>query len=296
MKKITIQNKSSELNINLEKGGQIEKLLLTLPNSKKTISVIKPFDENENFFLSGNFLMYPWVNRIENTTIQSAEKKITISPIQQDSNNFAIHGLYFNQKRNKVAVTEHSAEIIPSTFNSFFPEFTETYLLEESSLTIKTTFYNPTSDIQEFAYGYHPYLRLDSKLENCKIHTNLSHYIPLTNELLPNSALEKRNVSELFLTDKPIGNLELDHLLTGKEEELYFGISNENYLLRLRIAANSQLTFPYFQIYTPADKKSIAIEPMTSTGNAFFIKDSGICRLNPKEKKTGEFVIELRAL
>ena len=96
MKKITIQNKSSELNINLEKGGQIEKLLLTLPNSKKTISVIKPFDENENFFLSGNFLMYPWVNRIENTTNQSAEKKITISPIQQDSNNFAIHGLFFS--------------------------------------------------------------------------------------------------------------------------------------------------------------------------------------------------------
>ena len=47
---------------------------------------------------------------------------------------------------------------------------------------------------------------------------------------------------------------------------------------------------------TPEDRKSIAIEPMSSTGNAFFTAKSGLCRLNPGDRIFGEFVIELLKL
>ena len=92
--------------------------------------------------------------------------------------------------------------------------------------------------------------------------------------------------------------MKLDHLFTGSPNEPYFGIADENekLLLQVRVTHNSQIPLPYFQVYTPEDRKSIAIEPMSSTGNAFFTPNSGLCRLHAGERLFGEFVIELVGL
>ncbi len=298
MQKLTLLNLHSEFDINLDLGGQVDRLTLKHPRSDKKIPVILPFDPTHPFFLSGNFLMYPWVNRLESNQISILGKKITIDPLEQDTSNRPIHGLYFNKKRRLIEVKKNSARIEPIEVNANFPQFIESFVLEDSSLTVRTEFYNPTNSIQEFAYGYHPYLRLKANLDDCSIRTNLTHYIPLTADLLPNKALSKSEISYLFTNNSRIGQMKLDHLFTGNASEPYFGIADEKekILLQIRVTPYSQIPLPYFQVYIPEDRKSIAIEPISSTGNAFFTANSGLCRLHAGERLFGEFVIELKEL
>lgn len=298
MEKVTLLNSASELELNLDHGAQITKLSLRHPKSGKKIPVVFPFDQSKGFFLSGNFLMYPWVNRLESDKINVAGKTITIEPIERDNHNQPIHGLYFNKKRRLIEVKKNSARIELTEANKNFPQLIETYTLEDNYLLIQTEFYNPSMQIQEFAYGYHPYIRLNANLEECIIHTNLTQYIPLDGNSLPIKSLERRDLSYLFTKGEPIGNSKLDHLLTANFKELYCGIYDpkDRLLVQVRVPETSQIPMPYFQIYIPEDRKSIAVEPMTSSGNAFFTPKSGLCRLNPDEKAFGEILIELKIL
>lgn len=298
MHKLTLLNSHSELDLNLDLGGQVERLTLKHPRLDKKIPVILPYDPSLPFFQSGNFLMYPWVNRLESNKITVVGRKITIDPLEKDSTDRPIHGLYFNKRRRLIELKKDSARIEPIEVNPKFPQFIESFVLEDNSLTIRTEFYNPTDNIQEFAYGYHPYLRLKANLEECSIHTNFTHYIPLTDDLLPNKDLIKNEISYLFISNSLLGQMKLDHLFTGSPSEPYFGIADEKekILLQVRVSVNSQIPLPYFQVYTPEDRKSIAIEPMSSTGNAFFTAKSGLCRLNPGDRIFGEFIIELLKL
>jgi len=295
MQNVLLENHNSRLILNLEKGAQIEELLLEDNSSDRLISVILPYNKEDNFFLSGNFLMYPWVNRLKTKQIKVGEKQISIEPLASNPEDHPIHGLYFNKPRKVIEIKKNFVKLEPASVNSNFPHFTESFTLEENSLLIRTDFYNTTKDIQEFAYGYHPYLRLNANIENCEIHTNLTDYIPLTPNFLPNQNLEKRNISEIINVNTPIGKLKLDHLLTGSEKDLFFGIidKKENMLLQIRVSGDSLLPLPYFQVYTPDVRNSIAIEPMSATGNAFFLPNSGLQRLNPNENTFGEFIIEL---
>ena len=298
MHKLTLLKSYSELDLNLDLGGQVERLTLKHPKSDKKIPVILPYNPAASFFQSGNFLMYPWVNRLESNKLTVLGKKITIDPIEADSKNRPIHGLYFNKKRRLIEIRKDFARVEPMEVNPNFPQFIESFTLEENSLTIRTEFFNASNNLQEFAYGYHPYLKLKSNLEDCHIQTNLTHYIPLTEELLPNKNLVKSDISYLFTSNTQIGQMKLDHLFTGNVSEPYFAIADEKEKLLLKVRASevSQIPLTYFQVYIPEDRKSIAIEPMSSTGNAFFTANSGLCRLHAGERVFGEFVIELKGL
>jgi aldose 1-epimerase len=298
MHKLTLLKSHSELDLNLDLGGQVERLTLKHPKTDKKIPVILPYNSSENFFHSGNFLMYPWVNRLESNKLTVLGKKLTIDPLEVDTKNRPIHGLYFNKKRRLIELKKDSARIEPIESTPYFPKFIESFVLEENSLTIRTEFFNASDNIQEFAYGYHPYLKLKSNLEDCHIQTNLTHYIPLTEDLLPNKNLVKSEISYLFTSNTQIGQMKLDHLFTGNVSEPYFAIADEKekLLLKVRASEASQIPLPYFQVYIPEDRKSIAIEPMSSTGNAFFTANSDLCRLHAGERVFDEFVIELKGL
>ena len=77
MQNVLLENHNSRLKLNLEKGGQIEELMLKNNSSERLISVILPFNKEGNFFLSGNFLMYPWVNRLEKNRTISNKSRIS---------------------------------------------------------------------------------------------------------------------------------------------------------------------------------------------------------------------------
>ena len=117
-----IQTSNSKLIINLKYGGKIESLTLFSQKTKLSKEIIQ--NKNENFFLSGSYLLYPYVNRIESNNISYKNFNIKIQDYFKDNNNYPIHGLYFNTKRKiideKLSSNESSLTIQAESFHQSF--------------------------------------------------------------------------------------------------------------------------------------------------------------------------------
>lgn len=90
--------------------------------------------QNEDGLGAGNYLMYPWVNRVE-------KNPFTIESEYKDGNNIPLHGLFVNNNR-EITVKPLSAnsiivEMMPSLSVEGVPQFKEFYELKHNSLTIR---------------------------------------------------------------------------------------------------------------------------------------------------------------
>ena len=293
-----INTLKSRLKINLTQGGKIESLTLNSQKTNHTKEIIQ--NNNDNFFLSGSYILYPYVNRIESSTISYKNLNIKLKDFFKDNNNYPIHGLYFNSKRKiifeKLGSDESILSIQAETFFPEFPEFKETFILRENSLEIITKFINKSENIQYFSYGYHPYFQLDDIIYSNKLESNLFDVLPLNHELLPKKYFLENHRNYLFNNFETLSEKKFDHCITNLKlnENPYIKISSsisKNSILIESIFREDYIPLPYFQIFTPPFGKSIAIEPLTSSGNVFNNSISSPVEIFPSEEKTGKIKI-----
>lgn len=286
MEKSSLINHNSKLVLDLKNGGQIEKLELET-QSGKILSVISCFDSNKDFFLSGNFLMFPWVNRLEKDTFQNKNHKTYLSPEKKDSNGFLIHGNFFKKTREIIDMKKNFVSIKPIIYQDNFPIFRENFFLDRNFCEFEIELLNISNEEEIFAFGYHPYLTLNQKIDLLNFKTNLNQVIGLNTNLLPDFNLKIENP----LSGKnSLNQLNLDNLFTSTDDEIYFSI--ENQILGVKISFEKKY-YQFVQIYTPQDRLSIAVEPLSSTGNVFFEENSKPVILKPKEKIFAKFKIEV---
>ncbi len=274
---MVLETKSSRLQLDLLRGGSIQKLVLSSLKTKSSKEIITQ-DESQDFFLSGSYLLYPWVNRIASRFIQYRQKSILLDPPVCDANEYPIHGLFFSTKRIPLKVEEtdlESSVLLSSDWNHpKFPVLTETFTLYPDRLQILTKFENTTTSTQYFSYGYHPYFQLDTKINTCTLTTNLDTLLPLRKDLLPEAYFLEGHRNYLFQDGDRINILELDHCLTNLHltedpfVRLQFPFSGESITISSKFDPDF-IPLPYFQLYTPPDRKTIAIEPLSSSGNVF---------------------------
>lgn len=300
MEEAIIQKKNARLKLNLNLGSQILELKLTDPNTGDPIDVIQPFSHQGSFFGSGSFWMFPWVNRLESENIPTPSGFISIQAKHKDSLGSSIHGLIYDTPRKTTSVTPTQITIEPIEQLKLFPEFQETYtFVSEKELEIKLRFRNHSKIDQYFSFGYHPYLTLGKKLDELYLHTNLKNYTPLNDRLLPSSNLPLKEARELFNTNGSLNNLSFDHTFIGKREEnlAYAGLVDLERKICVELVSyfsEDRVNLPFFQIYTPPDRNSIAIEPMSSTGNSFFIPNSGLYCLESGKEISSSFSIRMK--
>ncbi len=296
--KCSITTSRSKLTLNLSLGGKIESLVLNSITTKNSKEIIQ--NNNSNFFLSGSYLLFPYVNRIESDLIKHKNFSIKLKNPFRDGNNYPIHGLYFNTERKIIKEISSSTESIiliePKTFYDGFPVFTESFILKENSLEIITTFDNVSSNTQYFSYGYHPYFQLEDTIYSCKLESNLFDVLPLKSDLLPKDFFLEKNREYLFKNFETISEKKFDHCITNLnlKENPYikiFGSSNLESIKIESITSPDLIPLPYFQIYTPPDGKSIAIEPLSSSGNVFKNPITTPIELLPDTQKTGKIKI-----
>ncbi len=286
MEKASILNHKSKLELDLKNGAQIEKLELET-ESGKLISVVSKFDKTKDFFLTGNFLMFPWVNRLEKDIIKFNNQNIFLNPKKKDQNGFLIHGNFFDKKREIINLKNKFLSIKPILYQENFPIFRENYFLEKNFCEFEIEFFNSSDIEQIFAFGYHPYLSLNQKIDLLNFKTNLNQIIGLNSNLLPDFNLKIENP----IQDKTsLNNINLDNLFTSTEKIIYFCLENSEVGLKISF---EKKYYQFVQIYTPEDRLSIAVEPISSTGNVFFEPNSKSVLLQPKEKISASFKIEV---
>ncbi len=294
MEKVFLEKGNSKLALDIMQGAQILELKLEVKNS--SLDVILAFDSKNDFFRSGNFLMFPWVNRLENDELRLNDRlPILLNPKKRDSNGLPIHGNFFDAKRKLIAIRQNSITLSAEKFAEDFPEFTETFYLEKNSLSIEIEFFNPSNTDMFFSFGYHPYLKLAKKIDELKFETNLDYYIPLNEKLLPEKNFNPRPSVEIFGNQNSLKNIKLDHLLLNQSEseKTFFSLLDESENLELKLSYSKNSSYSFMQIYTSEDRNSIAIEPLSSTGNSFFNTKANLCCLRPNEKMKSSFKIEL---
>ncbi|HMV76916.1 MAG TPA: aldose 1-epimerase [Leptospiraceae bacterium] len=293
---MVIRTESSFLELDLQNGGRI--LCLELISLKGRRRKVIWADPALDFFFSGSFLMFPWVNRLESDRFNINGNRIEIEPVLKDEAGYPIHGLYFKSERRCVSVSEgiESSEIIiePIQTDSLFPSFRETFSLERSRLTVSLEVFGSSDKEMYFSAGYHPYIGLEGRpIDSLEIISNCTETVLLGDDLLPETPIRKKPFKSAVQTGK-IDTLKLDHCFTGNSSHPYFGIfdrtENEKVILEIHRSFNPSV---FFQIYTPPHRQSIAVEPMSSLGNSFSEKNGTHSSIKKNDIKVFSFSVRL---
>lgn len=256
-------------------GGRLESLVF---NNNCIIKDLedKPYEES----FSGAIL-FPFANRICEGKYQFQNKNYNLSCNEAKREN-AIHGLIYNKNfelKSLKETTDYAETVLmfeennpPAGFP--FPYKIElTYLLYDTKLSLKVTITNTGQQAFPYTLGWHPYFYCDD-FENSFLSFS-SHKMVIMNHNMIALGTNERVVDDPF----SLKNKTLDDcfVLNGREIEFY----TKDYKIRLEGHPKSN----FFQIYTPPNQNSIALEPMTGVSDSFNHK-KGLQVLQPKMHKS----------
>jgi len=134
-------------------------------------------------------------------------------------------------------------------------------------------------------FGWHPYFKLAEKADQHLLHLPACEQITITDRMIPTGA---RAAFPDFEHQKEVGDTFLDNCFAALETGLY-GLDLEAGVRRLRVEADAA-QFPFFQVFTPPHRESIALEPMSCNVDAFN-NGEGLVSLEAGETWTGEMKI-----
>ena len=235
-------------------------------------------------------LLFPFPGRIKNGKYDYNQQSFQLEQNEKNRSN-AIHGLVYD-KHFEVESTETS-EVDATVVLSYdskgtlvgFPfnfQLIITYLITNGSVELSATVKNKDEVSFPFGLGWHPYFKSEH-LQNSSLSFSSDEQLVCNENQIPKSA-KKNNLQQTF----KLKNKFFDDSFILLEKEVKF--KSENYSLNMNFSENSDA---FLQIYTPEDRKSIAIEPMSCSPNAFN-SGNGLKILQPDETYTWEVGLNFR--
>ena len=279
-----LENKEQSLSAEIlpDHAGSINNISIT--KDSETISLIDGYKsdaELKDNVGSKSSLLAPFPNRIEDGkfTFKNVEYQF---PINMPNENNAIHGFIENKsfvivdssEANLVLRYEYdgSADYFPFPFSIDIE-----YELKKNELSCKTIATNTGDREMPFGFGWHPYFKIGDSVNNLKLK------IPEVEEIQVNERLIPTGDSNGFSKFKELQSIDTTEFDTGF---ILFGGSNQVELLNKEMGVGINVIlkegYDYLQIYTPPNRKTIAIEPMTCEANALN-SHKGLKILRPKE-------------
>jgi len=254
---IKLYNNNTEAIVDLENGASLSSLKL----KGKNILADLPKSSYSKTYASS--ILFPFANRISNGKYELNNKSLELTCNDADNNN-ALHGLIYNKsfnlihteiKENYSEITlEYSEEKRESGF-PFIYKIIVKYKITNSSLELNLNVIN--TDKNEFPYtiGWHPYF-YSSDLDNSQLIFKADKKVVHNTKMITESLIEFNDNQQLKLE-----NLDDCFALTNNTIEFK---TPENHI---QLKTNHPKS--YLQIYTPKNKNTIAIEPLTGISDSF---------------------------
>ena len=274
---------SSYAKIDLLLGGSLQECKL----SDKTIISCKQMSSYSKTYASA--ILFPFANRIENGSYHFNNKVFKLS-INEAKGHNALHGLVYNKSFKLIDqdTSETSASITVSYEEkqpiSGFPykySITLHYILTNNSLELIVDISNNDQNEFPFSLGWHPYF-ITSDLHHSFLNINSNEKILVNEKMIPNGTTQIN-----WNGPEKIGDVSYDDcfiLNTNKAE-----FKTPDYHIDFSFSPHKN----YLQLYTPNDRKSIAIEPQTAPANSFNTK-KGLQILHPNERFNLSWKIKLK--
>ncbi|MGI8582224.1 MAG: aldose 1-epimerase [Chitinophagaceae bacterium] len=252
----------------------------TVIKDGKEFNVIESYESEDDFrkkVTSKGFLgtkLSPFVCRINKGNYKFAGKDYHIQKYY-DRNN-ALHGLLYDQSftitdqhankdRAKVSMMHEYGAGDPGY--PFKYDCIVTYELEKNNrLNVITEVINKDEALIPIQDGWHPYFKLDTKIDDLQLQFRSYEMVEFNDDLMPTG-----NLIPYKEYDKPenIGNTLFDNCFTLNFSEGQPICLLQNTKKKIQVEIHTDESYPYLQLYTPSHRNSIAIENISGAPNAF---------------------------
>ncbi len=301
-KEITVKNNITNESFTIlpDSGARLSRLYLH--NGVELIPVIKKIEnvhsENRDDIFC-NAKLSPFAGRIREGKFVFNSVTHQLTKNYPEENN-ACHGIVYDRSFNVIEKTidEHFASCtLEYHYRGDLPGYPFayriqlTYQLSDKGVNCKTVIKNNSSNQIPLSDGWHFYFDLGVDINNLKLKTENLEMQELGPQMIPTGGRKSFNE---FIDGRILGDTKFDSCfkLSNRDIAETRLISDERKLDLTIWQESGEGKYQYLVIYTPPDRKSIAIEPMTSNINSFN-NEEGLIILNPNETFTASFGISL---
>jgi aldose 1-epimerase len=156
-------------------------------------------------------------------------------------------------------------------------------------LYLQTTVKNLSHGRIPMADGWHPYFSLEGKVNDWLLSFHSRKNIAFNEKLIPTGEII---MTDRFYSPRLIGNESFDHCFLLEPDPDLPAATLENPSNGLRLSFFPDLNYPYLQIYTPGDRKTIAIENLSSAPDSFN-NGLGLIKLESGDSQSFSVVYQL---
>ncbi|HEY5463358.1 MAG TPA: aldose 1-epimerase [Hanamia sp.] len=252
------------------------------------IDSYQSFDEFKNDLIEKGFKgckLSPFVCRMNNGKYTFGEKEYSIQKSLPAKH--SLHGLLYDKAFKIVSETanelnasvtikyEYRAEDPGYPFNY---DCIVTWQLEaENKLTVITECINKDEGLIPMQDGWHPYFSLGDSINDLQLEFQVKNKVEFNSELIPTKEL---STYTKFSTIEKLGDTFLDNCFALDLQECQPLCVLRNAEKNIEVQFSPDESYPYLQIYTPPHRRSIAIENISGTPDAFN-NGMGVTTLEP---------------
>lgn len=211
----------------------------------------------------------PFVCRMKNAAYEFAGKRYESH--KHNRKGHALHGLLYDHRFALIASHSDSESAwidlrTAYTADSNYPfdyELVVRYQLSAQGLSITTTAYNIGETDLPLADGWHPYFQLGGAVDTWQLQINSGEQLVFDEDLLPTGEIKS---DERFISGASLSGISLDNsFVLADHHQAACRLENAKFLFSIY----ADKSYPYLQIYTPADRQSIAIENLSGAPDCF---------------------------
>jgi aldose 1-epimerase len=202
----------------------------------------------------------------------------------------ALHGLLYDlpfEVINELCDDHHATVTLFFNYEGYYEGYPFHYeirivytLKPGAQLTLSTDLVNRSDYPIPMMDGWHPYFHLGGSVNNLELKVATVNKIELNDKLVPSGVT---TVFNEFMDWSQIGDRHFDDCYELDEPNHgYVLCSLRNPQNGWQIDLEPDYFYPYLQIYTPPDRKSISLENISAVPNAF-CNGLGLKRLQPRE-------------
>lgn len=237
-------------------------------------------------------LLYPWANRLSGLKYHAAGRQVSLDPSSRllhfDDHGVPMHGVPWSQLQWGIVSSGHDTliarlEWLREDFLSIFPfphHVAMAVRIHPGDLQIQVTVFADSGSPVPVSFGFHPYIGLPKiPRARWKLSAPAMRKLGLDAQGIPDG----RDAASPALAE-PLGSTGYDNGFALYTEHAIFSISGAGYSITIEF----QNGYRYAQIFAPAEKELIAIEPMTAATDALS-SGQGLHVIDPGEQFTTSF-------
>ena len=243
-------------------------------------------------------LLFPFPNRLDQGRYEWLGRSYQF-PLNNSATENAIHG-FVREEAFEVdfifLAKDHASILCSYTYEGqrdYYPfPFTlelEFMIHDNGVFTVEVAVRNLHDQAIPVGFGWHPYFRLTDRADDHRMQLPACHKIEINERMIPTGA---RSVFPDFLRKKTIGQFALDNCFSVDRSggSYQMALEKEGRVLSIKASARQ---FPYFQVFTPPHRESVALEPMSCNVNALN-NHEGLVALAPDKEWKAKVEVAIR--